>query len=242
MISKLILAWKNHYNHDWVPVGKLSYADNKYFFEYTESAKKFYREGQFAPFSHMIKVDEHYESEELFPIFKNRLLPKSRPEYNNYLNWLKLSEGNVSPISELARSGGIRATDDLQLFPYPEQKNGNYEVTFFSHGIRYLPPSYIERLNNLRVGDKLYIMSDLQNDYDSHGLVFRTNDPVEIVGYAPRFFSFDFNTLIRINNPENIFVKVEQVNYNAPSQFRLLCKLTTLWPPNFKPFKDSVFD
>ena len=200
-----------------------------------------FEEGEFAPFSHMTLMDLIYESEELFPIFKNRLLQKSRPEYQDYLSWLHLSSSTVSPIEELARSGGIRGTDDLQLFPYPEEKDGNYEVTFFSHGIRHLPSSYINRLNDLGEGEKLYIMVDIQNKFDPHALVLRTEDPIEIVGYVPRFFSFDFNSLIKSNGQKNVIVTVEKINLNSPSQFRLLCQFKTLWPNDFKPFEAEEF-
>lgn len=242
MSTKLILAWRNHNSHDWVPVGKLSYSDNNYLFKYTKGAKNLYEEGCFVPFSHMLNLDANYTSEALFPIFMNRLMQKSRPEYNEYLKWLNLTKEDVTPIRELARSGGIRATDDLQLFPYPKPKNGNYEVSFFSHGIRYLPPSYIERLKSLNVGDRLFIMSDIQNLFDLNALVLRTEDPIEIVGYTPRFFSYDFKTLIELNGAKNVVVEVQRINHSSPSQYRLLCKFKTSWPDEFKPFESSMFE
>nr|WP_320190334.1 HIRAN domain-containing protein [uncultured Desulfobacter sp.] len=240
--SKLILAWRNHNNHDWVPVGKLSYCNSQYIFEYTEGAKKLYKEGQFAPFSFMENLNEVYRSESIFPIFMNRLMQKSRPEYDNYLKWLNLTEETASPIEELARSGGIRATDDLQLFPFPTSHGGQYKVSFFSHGIRYLPSSYVDRLNDLDVGERLFIMFDVQNKFDANALLLRTSDPVEIVGYVPRFFSHDFNRLIKINGAQNTIVEVQKINQNSPSQFRLLCRFRTKWPKNFEPFESPLFE
>ena len=240
MVEKLILGWRDHRTHDWVQVGQLSYSDGKYYFEYTKEAKDLYGKEQFLPFSHMLNLDNRYESDELFPIFQNRLMHKSRPEYEDYLNWLKLSKTDLSPFMELSRSGGMRATDDLQLFPYPEKRDGLYTVFFFSHGIRYLPENSIERINNLKTGDKLYILPDIQNTVDSHALVFRTEVPIEIVGYAPRFFSGEFTKLMAINGPDKVSVQVEQVNSKSPSQFRLLCKIQTIWPSDFKPFDSPL--
>lgn len=238
MGNKLILAWRNPKDGRWVPVGLLQFKNNKYFFTYTVGAKQ---TKDFVPFGLMNKFYNSYESEELFPIFKNRLLPKSRPEYSAYLNWLGFEGDSVSDLEELARSRGIRATDSLQLFPIPENVTGKYEVTFFSHGIRHLPANYIERVNHLNQGNKLYLMRDIQNEYDTLALALRTDDPIEIVGYCPRFFVKDFDILIAKNGQEKVKVSIVKVNVNSPLQFRLLCKFSTPWPKGFVPFDDKIF-
>lgn len=239
MDNKLILAWRNPKDGRWVPVGLLQSKNNKYLFKYTVGAKQ---TEDFVPFGLMNRLGNSYESEELFPIFKNRLLPKSRPEYSAYLNWLGFEGGGiVSDLEELARSRGIRATDSLQLFPIPENVKGKYEVTFFSHGIRHLPANYIERVSHLSKGNKLYLMRDIQNEYDSLALALRTDDPVEIVGYCPRFFVKDFDSLIAKNGQEKTKVSIVKVNVNSPLQFRLLCKFSTSWPKGFIPFDDRIF-
>lgn len=241
MINKLLLAWRNPKNHEWIPVGKLSYCDSKYIFKYTSAAAKSAKEGGFTPFAAMGEFSESYESSELFPLFQNRLLPKSRPEYAAYLDWLNLKEEKFSPLDELARSGGIRVTDNLQLFPVPEKVSGAYSVNFFSHGIRHLAPCYIDRIAHLNPGSRLYLMADLQNNNDSFALTLRTDDPPELVGYVPRFFARDFNELIDINGAKNVYVIVDKINIHAPLQFKLLCKFTTSWPDNFSAFRDDDF-
>ncbi|MEN6489046.1 MAG: HIRAN domain-containing protein [Smithella sp.] len=238
MISELIVTWQNPITHSWVPVGQLQYKNNKYYFKYTIGAKK---ESNFIPFGQMNNLDDSYESEELFPLFKNRLLPKSRPEYNDYLNWLNLDEDTIDPLEELARTTGIKATDSLQLFMIPEKTNEMYNVTFFSHGIRHLTPHYIERVGHLSYGNKLYLMKDIQNKFDPYALVLRTDDPAEIVGYCPRFFVCDFGELIKKNGADKVDVSVIKVNLNSPLQFRLLCQFSTAWPADFVPFKDEAF-
>ena len=238
MSNKLILAWRNPKKSEWVPVGLLQLEGNKYLFEYTRGAQK--TEG-FVPFGVMNRLEDSYESDELFPIFKNRLLPKSRPEYEAYLNWLGFGDREISEIEELARSGGIRATDSLQLFPLPENKNGLYEVMFFSHGIRHLPANYIERVNHLCQGNKLYLMHDFQNEFDSLALALRTSDPIEIVGYCPKFFVKDFSKLIAKAGSKEVNVSIVRVNLNSPLQFRLLCKLSCPWPTDFTPFENEAF-
>jgi len=238
MIKELILAWQNPLNREWLPVGRLQYKNNKYIFLYTYGASK---TKNFMPFGRMTHLDNSYESDDLFPIFKNRLLPKSRPEYDNYSNWLDLEQTKISPFEELARTGGIRATDSLQLFPVPQKKNGAYEVFFFSHGIRHLPSHCMERVNHLNQGNKLYLMKDIQNKADVFALALKTDDPPEIVGYCPKFFVQDFGKLIDKNGSDSVEVIVVKVNINSPFRFKLLCKFHTPWPTDFIPFEDEIF-
>ena len=242
MNKELLVVWQVPTSRRWIPVGRLSYKDEKYYFQYTNSAKSAAKENHFVPFGKMVNLDVRYESNGLFPIFKNRLLRKSRPEYKDYLSWLGLSVNNTSPIDELARSGGIRATDNLQIFLIPESRDKLYKVTFFSHGIRHLTPSYRERVNHLSQGNRLYLMRDIQNDQDSFALALRTCDPPEIVGYCPSFFVKDFNTLIHSNGAKNVNVSVKKLNLESPVQFRLLCELSTDWPNKFTPFQDEPFN
>src|SRR5574344_1863640 len=106
-------------------------------------------------FGQMIEKDKVYVRDELFPIFKNRLLQKSRPEYSEYLSWLGLNK-NLSPLDELSRTNGVRATDSLQLFEIPKKENGQYTAYFFTHGISHLPKNYVDRISSLKQGDRLY--------------------------------------------------------------------------------------
>lgn len=105
-----------------------------------------------------------YKSDELFPIFANRILAKNRPEYRDYMKWLGLSDAQYDALEELARTGGLRATDSLELFPCPEPPQGKtYEVYFFCRGLRHLQKDNQERASNLQQGERLYLAQDLQN-------------------------------------------------------------------------------
>ncbi len=238
MNDELILSWKNPATHMWTPVGRLKYQSNHYIFKYTKGALN---SEEFKPFEKMDNLYKIYKTEELFPLFKNRLLQKSRPEYKEYLEWLNITDREMHPMEELALTGGIRATDSLQLFPIPVEKNGYYEVKFFSHGIRYLATSYINRANKLQEGDKLYIMKDIQNPHDKNALSLRTEDPPELVGYCPKNYVKDFNTLIDKNSSTNVDVIVVKNNISAPSQLKLLCQFKTKWFKGFSPFSDEEF-
>jgi hypothetical protein len=97
------------------------------------------------------------------------------------------------------------------------------------------------RIDRLEKNSSLYLMRDIQNKFDSSALVLRTDDPAEIVGYCPAFFVDEFNKLIDRNHAENVKLSVVKVNSEAPLQFRLLCKLSTLWPSDFISFDQEAF-
>jgi len=242
-MRELILAWREPEKRQWMPVGKL-WMDKKgkYRFGYTKGAEKVFNDGTFFPFGQMNELNKIYVSDDLFPIFKNRLLQKSRPEYNEYVEWLGFDKTkNITVFDELSRTNGIRATDSLQLFEVPKEVDGKYSVYFFSHGISHLPLNYIDRVNTLKVGEQLSIMKDIQNIADPYALVLRTKDPIEIVGYCPSFYVKDYNKLIELNGSRNFKVSVEKVNLSSPLQLRLLCKVETVWPKDFKSFEHNEF-
>lgn len=239
MNNKLILTWRNPITRIWTPVGILEYKNGKYFFNYTQGAKV----ENFTPFGSMNELEKTYESETLFPIFQNRLLSKSRPEYKDYLNWLDIEKDENNDLLELSISRGIRATDDLQLFPFPQKnKDGNYEVKFFSHGVSHISKNYIDRLLSLSTNERLLIVHDLQNKFDKNALLLRTEkDPIELLGFCPAFFVNDFNKLLKENGSDNVNIFVHKVNEKAPIQLKLLCKIVTKWPENFIPFNEDLF-
>lgn len=238
-MKALFVAWQDPKTRQWVPVGRLTYENGTYRFVYTRGAKQ---AKNFTPFGRMVDFDAAYVSEVLFPLFANRVLPKSRPEYGDYLRWLGLSENEHDDLEVLARTGGLRGTDTLELIPCPEPtQSSSYEVYFFGHGLRYLPPEHQERVNALKAGEQLFLMRDIQNPYDPMALLMRTNDPMSLVGYCPRYYSTEFTRLIEAVKPDKVKVVVEQVNPDAPSQLRLLCKLTSPWPANFLPCSRDEF-
>jgi hypothetical protein len=190
----------------------------------------------------MEKLDSVYISEKLFPLFANRILPKSRPEYRDYLRWLGLSNSDFDELDVLARSGGIRETDTLEIFPCPIANDKNlFEGFFFSHGLRYLTPENRSRINTLQSGEQLYLVRDVQNKYDPTALLLRTGDPISFVGYCPRYFSAEFCDLMDRVGQHQIMVRVERVNLDAPSDLRLLCKIFAPWPKRYAPFSRGAF-
>lgn len=238
-MKALFVAWQDAKSRSWLPVGRLTREGGFYRFVYTRGAEA---APEFRPFGVMRDLHAAYRSEKLFPIFANRVLAKNRPEYSEYLKWLGLSEDRYNELEELARTGGLRATDSLELFPCPEPTEGKtYEVYFFCRGQRHLHAENQERARQLKPGERLYLMQDLQNLHDPMALLMRTSEPITLAGYAPRYYSAEFTQLIKSTGPDQVNITVEQVNLDAPIQYRVLCKLTSPWPPSFSPCAASEF-
>ena len=232
-MKALFIAWQDPDTRSWSPVGRLTHEENLFRFVYTRGAEEL--GNKFQTFGAMTDLHSSYISETLFPLFSNRVLPKSRPEYKTYLEWLNMSESAYDVMDELSLTGGFRATDSLELFPCPEPTDHKYVVYFFSRGLRHMHKENQERVNQLKKGDRLSLMLDVQNEYDQHALVLRTDEPITLAGYAPRYYSGEFSSVVKEVGQENIKVTVEQVNKDAPLQYRLLCKLESPWPTNFAP-------
>jgi len=230
----------------WGPVGRLDYVDGVYRFVYTQGARTL--EG-FRPFHGMEDLTQVYQSDDLFPVFKNRLMPASRPEYQAYLRWSGFdstfdASDPLAPISILGVTEGIRQTDSIEVFPCPvPDSNDCYVNKFFVHGLRYLPSASLDRLAGLEPGEDLALMPDPFNDSDPHAVALRTTQGDRmLVGYVPRYLAYDISVLFKECSPKHIAVVVEQVNSDAPLQQRLLCRMNSCWPYDFHPCATEEFE
>jgi len=239
MCKELGLSWQDSKTRKWLPIARISKRDDGYFFRYTNGAIEAKKYG-FNMLPGFPNFEKAYCSSEIFPVFQNRIMNKSRPDRKVFLDWINLNDESYSPFEELARTGGIKATDNLQLYPIPVSKDGLYTLSFFVHGVSHLPQSYKKRTLKLEPEDALFLMKDVQNKIDPAALALRTEDPIELVGYVPKFFAGDFEKLFN-HNKEHFHVVVERLNSAAPEQLRLLCKLSTPWPRDFKALNMPSF-
>lgn len=238
-MKSLYVAIQDHDSRRWSTVARVRKQGDFYRLNYTGGAKDL---AGFKGFGLMRSLDKEYVSHDIFPLLKNRVLASGRPEYKRLISWLGLAEGQHDAFEELARTGGVRATDTIELIPEPEPTIQNrYEAYFFIRGARHLPPPTEDVINRLQVGDRLYLMKDIQNEVDPCALLLRTQDPISLVGYAPRYYSEDFSILASGADVKEASVTVEQVNLDAPLAYRLLCKIDAPWPAAFTPCAASKF-
>ena len=240
-MNALFVAWRPSSPHEeWRPVGRLEHDGGLYRFVYTYGATK----PGFRPFAQMDQLDQVYESEELFPIFANRLLSESRPEYEDFLRWGGFDLANPpDPIVILGITEGLRQTDAVEVFPCPQPDDeGCYLNKFFLHGIRWLPDAALERVQRLKEKERLRLMLDFQNEYDPNAVAVRTEDNDRmLIGYFPRYLAHDVWQLVSRCNVDFIELFVERVNRDAPFQNRVLCRMHACWPDDFVPCTGDDF-
>ena len=255
MNNRLFVAWRSESmgapgpgnatggGPGWSPVGVLERtAQGGYRFAYTKGAHSL---AGFHPFPGMSDLGAVYESEELFPIFANRLMNARRPEYKPSLVWSGFDPDNPpDPIALLGVTEGLRQTDSLEVFPCPTpDSRGCFITKFFLHGVRYLPAPAIERIERLAGGEPLALMIDIQNPHDPMAVAVRTTDVHGryLIGYVPRYLAYDVQHLCGTCHPDFIELRVERVNPGAPLQQRVLCRMNACWPDRFTPCGGQEF-
>ena len=246
-MKTLFLAWQDPHTRRWVPIGRLTRPGTHYQFVYTCGAERAERTLGFRPLEAFPDLHLLYESDELFPLFLNRLPSQSRPDYRQFIEYLNVPRHEDDPMALLARTAGRRATDSLEVFPLPKRDPaGRYHIHFFAHGIRHLPQSSLDRINKLEPRERLNLAADLQNPVEPRALMLRTAESFEgdihIVGYCPRYLVPDIWSLLKMD-PDSVLVQVEQVNHApAPQQLRLLCRLEAPWPEGFQPLGGEEYE
>lgn len=220
----------------WGPVGRLDQTEKAYRFVYTRGAERL---AGFRPFPGMSDLYATYESDELFPVFANRLLSRSRPEFAAYLTWGGFDPDEPpDPLAVLAVTEGRRQTDSFEVFPCPiPDVDGCFTTKFFLHGLRWMPEIAAQRVNSLVPGERLALMLDLQNPHDPHAVAVRPMADVDrlMLGYVPRYLARDVKEICARCDLDFVQVVVERVNLNAPLQQRLLCRVNACWPDHFRP-------
>lgn len=237
----LFLAWQDAINSYWYPIGRLTFDGKIYKFIYTQGMLQAGATSSLQPLLSFPYLDRVYTSNYLFPVFANRLMRRSRPDYVDYVQWLNIPQNQDDAIAILSRSGGQRHTDTLTVFPLPEpDEEGKYHIHFFSQGLQHLPKCSIERINSFKPEDKLLIAHEFSNLYDSQALTLNTDDH-HIVGHCPRFLNSEVFELLQ-QNPKSVDVCVERVNqFPAPFQFRLLCNLIAQRSDQLRPFSRTEY-
>lgn len=238
-MKALFVAWRSGEEAEWGPVGRLEFDGKLYRFCYVRGARTL---SGFRPFPGMDDLEQVYESEELFPLFANRLLSKARREYDDFLRWGGFDPNNPpDPIAILGVTEGIRQTDAIEVFPCPiPDMEGCYLNKFFLHGIRWMGPAAIDRISRLNPEEVLFVEPDVQNLADPNAVGVFTPDGAKI-GYVPRYFAHDVRKLLSGCGGDFIDLFVERVNLDAPLQHRVLCRIHACWPDGFEPCSGDAF-
>ncbi|MBI5432161.1 MAG: HIRAN domain-containing protein [Planctomycetes bacterium] len=227
------MTWQEPLHAGYFPIARIVELGSRprYEFGYIQGVRDALARG-FHPFHGMASIDAVYRSHELHPMLANRLMPASRQEYARYVESLGLEPG-AQPLEILARSGGTRLTDSFEVFSPPalDRVRQQWRYTFPVRGIRFVAAAE-DAIRQLRSGDRLWCMLDLQNEHDPLAIALRTEDKA-VVGYIPRYLNEDVRRLIE----GEVRVSVALVNPAPfPVEVRLICELTADAVPDFAPF------
>lgn len=194
----------------------------------------------FEPLPGLADLHARYDSDRLFPVFSNRVMPRSRPEFDLLAARVELG-GDADPFEVLARTGGRRATDRIEVFVAPERAaDGTSQVLFFARGIRHAPGA-LDAVTGLRAGDQLILGDDPSNAFNPRAVVLRMSDRQQ-VGWVPDYLVDHVHDLRQLNDADPI-IEVEHLNdASVPTHMRLLCRLRAPWPAGYVPFSDAVFE
>jgi hypothetical protein len=248
-MTSLFLAWQAPadcaMSRAWFPVGLLDAGldhSPRYRFRYTQGARNAQEAVGFQPLPAFPEFERAYESDELFPLFRNRVLSSKRRDFEDYVHWLSLDPEKAAkdPIMILAASGGARATDNLEVFPKVRvDGEGHFRIRFFLHGLRHLPTDSVARASELRADEALRVSVELNNPATRIAVTLHTED-YRMVGWAPRYLVDD---LVRcVPHAPEIAAHVVQVNPPpAPVNQRVLVEYRGRTPGEAEPMSTPDF-
>lgn len=239
----LFLAWQDkRVTRGWFPVGRLDVSSEPgaYRFRYTKGAERAHEIAGFDALLDFPDWQRVYESRELFPMFKNRIVSQSRRGFADYLRMLDLPD-TAEPAEILEVGGGYRATDSFEVFPrIVRRPDGFFSCRFFLHGWRHVNPMALERIKKLQSGESLYVTVELTNPATGLAVQIQTQD-YYVIGWAPRYLVEDLVHALALS-PGEYGAKVVRINpAPAPSKQRLLVELEGRWP-NYEPMSKGDFE
>jgi hypothetical protein len=240
------VAWQDPGTREWHTIARLSHSTaDQYEFGFTRGAEKL-RDVAKQLFNS--NLEGHFFSTGLTALFRNKIPPRSRSDFSKLANWLNLT-GKESDFEMLGKFGLFPGTDGLLVYPAPLVGQGRYSIEFFIHGIRHthgdsqarhLHGDVLTWCETAKVGDQLYALLDVQNQFDANSVALRADGGTIAVGYVPRFYASDLRLIL--GQPE--FAKSARFellrnNVDAPLQFRMLCRFTSNVPIGFLPLDDT---
>ena len=241
----LFLAWQDKGRSSaWFPIGRLD-ADLErpsYRFRYIGGAKRAQEKAGFPLLLEFPFLEEDYQSPELFPLFRNRVMNRNRPDFADYLKSLDLSD-KADPVEILSVNGGQRVTDAYEVFPKIEKdETGRFSCRFFLHGWRYVDQSAQDRINSLEPGERLSLTLELINPETGSAVQIWTDDGF-MIGWAPRYLVADFVASKSVSSEYS--TRVVRVNPpSAPSMQSVLIEMSGCWkihePMSSKDFRPLV--
>ena len=181
-IERLQVLWIDDDRRARHRIGRLSRAAGVYSFAYVEDVTSAAQKG-FTPLPEFPDLARVYTAPKLFVTFADRVPSKKRPDRERIVTALGLA-ADAGDFDILARSGGILATDSVEL---AEDRDPDDDLcrplTFRVAGARRYPQT-----RPLTVGEALTVTHEAANEYD-HDACVLVRETGEKAGYIPKAYS-----------------------------------------------------
>lgn len=242
-MTSVFLAWQDAAKtRAWYPIGRLD-ADTqarRYTFGYTQGAKLAHDQAGLSPLASFPDFHRRYESPELFPLFRNRVISPDREDFAEYLDRLDLNREQADPLTLLTITEGRRQTDTLEVFPkIARGSDGRFHCRFFLHGWRHVSEAARQQLESLAPQDVLRVAVELNNPATGLAVQLQTEN-YHMVGWTPRYLVKDLVAMIeRTPDIRGYLVKKNQAD--APVHQRFLIDLTGNWPEDYQPMSTDDY-
>ncbi len=239
--NTLFLAWQADENRGWFPIGLLKSdpEGSDYRFHYTKGAERAQKEADFPLLLEFPHLRKKYRSSELFPIFKNRVMSRKRPEFAEYMSSLGLSE-TADPMQILAASEGRRVTDSYEVFPKIERRSdGRFTCRFFLQGSRFTNQYARDRIKSLKPEEKLHIALQTDSPATGRAIQFQTED-YYVIGWSPRYLVEDISKAMLESHIDCRAHVVGFTSQPAPLKQRILIEMHGRWH-DYEPMSGEDF-
>lgn len=237
MVTRVYVAWQDQATRQWHTIARLRRLATGYEFGFTKGVDRLHS----IPLDlFQMDVKKRYISDELIPLFRNKLPSRNRTDFIKLSNWLNL-KGNEGEFEALAKFGLIPGTDSILIYPEPEIVLGRYRLEFFVHGIRHMHKDALMRCGELDENDRLLPVLDVQNPVDQNAIALRPENVPLLIGYVPTFYSADIRRILADQNlAAGARIKIVRNNKDAPLQIRLMCRIDASVPQNFQTLNTDV--
>lgn len=239
---RLILNWRHEPSGAIMPVAELLSArppeEPRFEFGYIEGVRRALAVG-FQPFLAFPHLHRRYTGSQLFPFFRNRVLPTTRPDYVDYVEALGLRVETADVIDLLGRSEGRRRTDRIEtvLVPDRDQQTGRYVTCFLLRGVRHVVDAETV-IARMCIGSELQAVLERENPRNPRARQLRFDG--DIIGYVADYLLADLDALDAAGAMPRFLV--ERLNpLPHPAHHRVLVRVEAAWPTGFVPFGDPVF-
>jgi hypothetical protein len=242
---RLVVTWQHPADRNIEPVGFLEYDGECYRFGYIRHVLSV---EDFRPLLGFRDLYRTYSSEELFPLFAQRVMDPRRPDYQRYVERLGLDEEEAGPWEQIERSQGRRRGDTIQLLPQPTTDGETLTCLFLVNGVRHIPEMPLvlggrqievtreqveAALARLRPGDALQLAREPENKANPLALLV-VAPAATPVGWVPNLMVEDMHQLVA---QSDVDVTTAHVNGpDAPWHLRLLVQLTARGAGDFRFF------